>query len=134
LDDGDSAALVHLRLKRAAGEWRVVGVEGMGPYMRAGFERRRGRAYEAEMRSNLRNLVTAEEAYFAEHGTYAATLGALPSFSPSPAVSIEILEANRGGWRALGRHPGSASECRVAVGTSVPSGDVAREVKCGPRG
>jgi len=136
LDDVDSAALVHLRLERtaAAGQWRVVGVEGLGPYMRAGFERRQGRAYEAEMRSDLRNLMTAQDAYFAEHATYSATLGAFPSFSPSPEASIDIVEANRGGWRALARHPGSTSECRVAVGASVPRGDGAREVKCGPRG
>ncbi len=134
LDDVDSAALVHLRLERAAGQWRVVGVQGLGPYLRAGFERRRGRGYEAEMRSDLRNLVTAEDEYFGEHATYSARLGAFPSFSPSPEVSIDIVEANRGGWRALTRHPGSTSECRVAVGASVPRGDVAREVKCGPRG
>jgi len=134
LDDVDSAALVHLRLERAAGQWRVVGVEGLGPYMRAGLERRQGRVYEVEMRSDLRNLMTAEDAYFAEHATYSAALGALPSFSPSPEVSIDIVEATRGGWRALARHPGSTSECRVAVGASVPRGDGAREVKCGPRG
>ncbi len=134
LDDVDSAALVHLRLERAAGQWRVVGVEGLGPYMRAGFEGRRGRAYEAEMRSDLRNLMTAQDAYFAERATYSATLAAFPSFSPSPEVSIDIVEANPEGWRALARHPGSTSECRVAVGASVPRGDVAREVKCGPRG
>lgn len=130
LDDVDAAALVHLRMARADGHWRVVGVEGLGPYMRAGFERRRGRAYEAEMRSDLRNMMSAEEAYFAEHATYTPALGALSSFSPTPGVSIEILEANRGGWRAVARHQEATAVCRVAVGASVPPGDVAREVKC----
>jgi hypothetical protein len=129
LDDVDSA-LVHLRMERVAGQWRVVGVEGLGPYMRAGFERRRGRAYEAEMRSDLRNLMAAEERYFAEHATYVAELRALPYFSPTPGVSIEILDVNRGGWRAVARHQDATSECRVAVGASVPAGDVEREVRC----
>jgi hypothetical protein len=130
LDDVDSAALLHLRMERTAGQWRVVGVEGLGPFMRAGFERRRGRAYEAAMRSDLRNMMSAEEAYFAEHATYAPDLGALSSFSPTPGTSIEILEANRAGWRAVARHQETTTACRVAVGASVPPGDVAREVSC----
>lgn len=130
LDDVDAAVLVHLRMERAAGQWRVVGVEGLGPYMRAGFERRRGRAYEAEMRSDLRNLMSAEERYFAEHGTYVAELRALPYFSPTPGVRIEILEVNRGGWRAVAREQNATSECRIAVGTSVPPGAVEREPTC----
>ena len=134
LDNVDSAALVHLRMERVAGQWRVVGVEGLGPYMRAGFERRRGRAYEAEMRSDLRNMISAEEAYFADHATYTLALAALPSFSPTPGVRIEILEANHAGWRAIARHQDAITECRVAVGASVPRGDVAREVKCSSGG
>lgn len=130
LDNLDSAALVHLRMERVVGQWRVVGVEGLGPYMRAGFERRRGLAYVAEMRSDLRNLASAEERYFAEHATYTTALAAVPYFSPTPGVSIEILEANRGGWRALARHQDATPECRIAVGASVPPGDVPLEVKC----
>lgn len=48
LGDGDSAALVHLRMERVAGDWRVVGVEGLGPYMQAALARRRARAAAAE--------------------------------------------------------------------------------------
>jgi hypothetical protein len=44
LEDGDSAAFVHLRMERAAGHWRVIGVEGLGPYMQAALARRRARA------------------------------------------------------------------------------------------
>jgi hypothetical protein len=135
LNDVDSAALVHVRMERVAGEWRVVGVEGLGPYMRAGFERRRGLAYVAEMRSDLRNMMSAEEAYFAEHATYTTALAAFPYFSPTPGVTIEILEANRGGWRALARHQDATTECRVAVGASVPRGVVEGEPTCSrPRG
>jgi hypothetical protein len=47
LEDGDSAALVHLRMERDDGHWRVVGVEGLGPYMQAALARRRSRAAEA---------------------------------------------------------------------------------------
>jgi len=49
LNDGDSASLVHLRMERddGGGHWRVVGVEGLGPYMQAALARRRARAHEA---------------------------------------------------------------------------------------
>jgi hypothetical protein len=129
LDDVDSAALVHLRMERVAGQWRVVGVEGLGPYIRAGFERRRRRAYEAEMRSDLRNLVTAQAIYFADHATYARSLGAL-RYDTTPGVRAEILEAGRDGWRAIARHRDASVECRVAVGSAVPPGDAAGAVKC----
>jgi len=130
LDDADTAVLVHLRMERNAGDWRVVGVAGLGPYLRAGFERRRDRAYELEMRSDLRNMMTAEGRYFAEHGTYVAELSALPGFSPTPGVSVEIVQANGGGWRAVARHEHATSVCRVAIGTAVPPGDVAGAVQC----
>jgi hypothetical protein len=47
LEDGDSAALVHLRMERDDRHWRVIGVEGLGPYMQAALARRRSRAAEA---------------------------------------------------------------------------------------
>jgi hypothetical protein len=53
--DGDSTFKVRLRMERAAGQWRLVGIEDLGPYMRAGYARRLERAREAERRSNLRN-------------------------------------------------------------------------------
>ena len=119
MDNVDSAALVHLRLERAAGQWRVVGVEGLGPHMRAGFERRQGRAYEAEMRSALRNLVTAQGAYFADHHTYTQSLAALAYYNATPDVNLEIVAANGDGWKAVARHPKTRVACRIAVGTAV---------------
>ena len=50
LEDADSAFVVHLRMERAAGGWRVVGIEDLGPYLQASLGRRQERAHEAEMR------------------------------------------------------------------------------------
>ena len=131
LADADSALVVHLRMEPADGGryWRVVGVEDLGPYLHASLAPRLERAHELEMRSALRNLLTAEGAYFADHGTYSPSLSALAYFAASD-VSVEIIEANRDGWRAVARHPAAGSECRIAVGTPVPPGDVAGELKC----
>lgn len=127
----DSAAVVQLRMERADAHWRVTGVENLAPSLQAGFERKRERAYEAAMRAYLRNLVTAQDGYFAAHATYASALGALTNFpTPEGGVSIAILEASGAGWRAVARHEKASSECRIAVGASVPRGDVEREPKC----
>ena len=133
LDDVDSTLVVHLRMERAdgGGPWRVVGVEDLAPYLHASLEPRLERAYELEMRSDLRNLVNSEGAYFAGHGTYTQALsrGDL-TYDPTPGVSVTILEAGRDGWRAVARHQKTTAECRIAVGTAVPPGDAAGQPKC----
>jgi len=133
LEDVDSALVVHLRMERAdgGGHWRVVGVEDLAPYLHASLEPRLERAYELEMRSDLRNLVNSEGAYFAGHGTYTQSLsrGDL-TYDPTPGVSVTIVEAGRDGWRAVARHQKTTAECRIAVGTAVPPGDAAGQPKC----
>ena len=129
LADGDSAALVHLRMTRADAHWRVVGVEGLAPYMRSAVEGRYQRAYEAELRSDLRNLVTAQAVYFTDHAAYARSLAALV-YDATPGVRVEILEASHDGWSAVARHRESSVECRVAIGTALPAGAVAGAVTC----
>ena len=131
-EDADSAFVVHLRMERAAGPWRVVGVEDLGPYLQASVARRRERAYEAAMRSDLRNLATAQQMHFAGHATYSPSLEAL-TYSPSPGVRLEIIAASGTGWRAVARHEATTAECRIGVGTGVSPGDVEREVKCSAR-
>lgn len=127
--EGDSTAIVQLRMEPAGGHWRVTQVEDLGPYVRGTFERKSERAYEAAMRAYLRNLATAQDAYFAEHATYAPSLGVLRYFE-TPGVSIEIIAAGRAGWSAVARHERATSECRIGVGSGVRPGDVEREVKC----
>jgi len=127
--DADSAFVVHLRMERAAGRWRVVGLEDLGPYLRASLGRRQERANEAAMRSDLRNLATAQEIYFSGHATYSASLQDL-TYSPSPGVRLEIIAASGTGWRAVARHETGTAECRIGVGSGVRPGDVERAVNC----
>jgi DUF2939 family protein len=128
-DDADSAFVVHLRMERAAGRWRVVGLQDLGPYLQASLGRRQERAYEAAMRSDLRNLLNSQEMYLAGHATYSRSLEAL-TFSPSSGVRLEIIAASGTGWRAIARHETGTAECRIGVGTGVLPGDVERAVKC----
>ena len=127
--DGDSTVVVHLRMEPAAEHWRIVGVEDLGPYIRISYGQKLERAYEAAMRSDLRNLATAQQMYFADHASYSPSLEAL-TYSPSPGVRLAIIAASGTGWRAVARHETGTAECRIGVGTGVLPGDVEREVKC----
>jgi len=130
LADSDSALVVHLRMEPAAGHWRVVAVEDLAPYLQASLDPRLERAYEAEMRSALRNLVNAEGMYFADHGTYTQALGVLTYFNATPDVTLEISAATRDGWKAVARHQKTRAECRIAMGTAVPPGEAAGTPQC----
>jgi type IV pilus assembly protein PilA len=54
------------------------------------FSEYRKQGFNARASSDLRNLATAEEAYFAANATYAADFNSLPGFKQSPGVSISI--------------------------------------------
>jgi len=71
------------------------------------------------MKRSLRNLVTAQEAYFAENVTYAGSIGPL-SFQSYPGVTIEIVNATGTGWSATARSVTSSSICSLFIG-SAPS-------------
>lgn len=84
------------------------------------FANTKGKAYTAAMKTDLRNLATAEESYFYSNNAYTTSLTAL-QFTPSPGVTISIPEAAMGGWSATATHPQAAvSNCAVFFGNAVP--------------
>jgi hypothetical protein len=79
-------------------------------------------AYRAVMTTDLRNLATAQEAFFADSLRYASAgeLGAL--FHATSYDSIVIVVADSG-WRATATHPYLAGQaCGMWVGTRPPDG------------
>lgn len=59
------------------------------------------RANLAIARSDLRNLVVAQELYFSEHARYAIHLDSLlPRYVPSRGSAMKLTEARRDGWAA----------------------------------
>jgi type IV pilus assembly protein PilA len=78
------------------------------------------RAYVSTMKSDLRNLATAQEAYWNDYATYYA--GSVPSaqllYKPSPNVSISVAEATAGGWSASSSHPGTPVTCSIYTGSA----------------
>jgi hypothetical protein len=70
----------------------------------------------AQVRKGLRRLVTAEETFFAENGTYSED-SSLIGFRPVQNTTIRFLWVSRDGWAASGTHSGlPGRDCVVFVG------------------
>ena len=84
------------------------------------FANTKEKAYVAAMKSDLRNLVTAQEAYFADNqNNYAADWAAISSnFTLSSGVLQGAWAADAGkGWSAIVTHNATDYECAIAVGS-----------------
>jgi prepilin-type N-terminal cleavage/methylation domain-containing protein len=78
------------------------------------FASTKEKAYIATMKSDLRNLVTAEEAYFSESIAYTTNLGT--TYSTSTGVVGPTITLTVGGFTAVVRHSASTRTCAVFVG------------------
>jgi prepilin-type N-terminal cleavage/methylation domain-containing protein len=78
------------------------------------------RAYLAAMKSDLRNLITAQESYFAENVTYTSNLGTL--FQASPGVTVTIGSLTGEGFAATASHNGTVRNCTIAIGPAAAGG------------
>ena len=110
------------------------------------FASTKEKAYLASMKSDLRNLATAEEGYFADHQVYLAgtasntggagtELDATTKFVPSAGVSVTVTISGGEGWAAVATHSALAAgrECDIFIGANPGSAGVALvegEPKC----
>jgi type II secretory pathway pseudopilin PulG len=86
------------------------------------YTRARRQAHRSEMQSDLRNLLSAEEAYFDEYYQYSSNLASL-EFNSTPNVTIQFVDVSSSGWSARTTHVNTSAQCGVYVGTStMPSG------------
>lgn len=70
------------------------------------FQNTKGKANAAALRADLRNLASAQEAYFAEYSSYATNAAQL-NHTMSRGVVLTIVAATKGGWSAKATHPQS---------------------------
>ena len=68
------------------------------------FSAYRADGYNARAESDLRNLATAEEAYFALTSHYATTTSNLIGFKQSPGVSLSVASATGTSFTASSTH------------------------------
>lgn len=84
------------------------------------FSSTKGQAFLAAMRSDLRNLATAEEGYYYANNAYSSNLSQL-NYISSTGVTIVVPEATAGGWSASASHLSMGAEiCTVYFGTAAP--------------
>ena len=107
------------------------------------FSNTKEKAYLASMKSDLRNMATVQEAYFADFQIYigsgsASNLGGttattLNGFVPSSGVTVSATGSGGTGWTATSTHSGTSKTCAIGVGMTPPTPAVVEgEPKCTP--
>lgn len=82
------------------------------------------------MRSDLRNLLMAQEMYWAANKTYAGEVGLLSSYHATPGVEIQIVRAHADGWTARAVLPRSGGKsCVIWSGGVGPTERLATEME-----
>ena len=103
------------------------------------FAGTKSKAYVAAMKSDLKNLVTAEESYFSDAATYGlvADLTAANVWAPTTGVVAVVANNTATGFNATATHAGATgtTACGVYVGSAGipaggPAGMVEGEVAC----
>jgi type II secretion system protein G len=101
------------------------------------FASTKEKSFVAVMKSDLRNLAVAQEAYSADNGTYYA--GAVPNtaliYNPSSGVSVTITEGTPSGWGATAAYTsGTARTCAIYYGNAAapPPATAEGQVACTP--
>src|SRR6476646_5966012 len=93
------------------------------------FANTKQKAYITAMKSDLRNLVTAEEAYFSDSSSYTTTIGNL-KFNSSTGVSSPAVTlgtgTQAGGWNATVSHSQMPTAFRCGVGVNMPNPTVSK--------
>jgi len=102
------------------------------------FANTKEKAYIASMKADLRNLVTAEEAYFSDNtaygtfsGTGAGSGNLTGSYNTSAGVTVTATPDAGLGWEATASHTSTTQTCIIKVGNKVLSTENEGEPVCG---
>ena len=81
------------------------------------FTSTKGKAYAASLKGDLRNLATAQEAYFFVWARYSTDSLAM-NYRTTNGTQLSIVTATVGGWAAIATHPMSFPlTCALYSGT-----------------
>ena len=104
------------------------------------FANTKQKAIVASMKSDLRNLVTAQEAFFSDNANYAGATsattqtnaatgaGGVVVFTPSSGNVLTLTYIDAAGWKATMTNPavtGTPSNCGIYVGVAANSPNAA---------
>jgi type IV pilus assembly protein PilA len=84
------------------------------------FANTKGKAIVAGMKSDLRNLASAQEGYWVENRTYYGGVIPDPSFSfrPTSGVTVALVSATDAGWSASATAAGTLQTCVIFYGNA----------------
>jgi len=83
------------------------------------------KAYITAMKSDLKNMVSAAEAWFSDNNTYVG----FPNPTGSSGVSL-TFSGSATGWSATASHANTAKACHIGVGSAKPADAAEGEPKC----
>ena len=85
------------------------------------FANTKSKAYITAMKSDLRNLVTAEEAFFSDSSAYTSQVSQL-AYQSSTGVTTPTIVAGSGYWSATVSHTQLAGQsCGIGLNTTNPT-------------
>lgn len=97
------------------------------------FQNTKGKANAASLKSDLHNLMSAQEAYFYDNAAYASATTSL-NFNTSPGVVLTITGATNAGFSAIATHPASYPlTCAIFVGSITAQAPASVEGQVGCR-
>jgi type IV pilus assembly protein PilA len=98
------------------------------------FASTKEKAYIAAMKSDLRNIATVQEGWFADNMLYtnmsASNVGGSPTadtntdFVPSVGVTISATATAGTGWSATASHSGTGQTCQIYYGSAATAAGV----------
>jgi type IV pilus assembly protein PilA len=92
------------------------------------FSNTKEKAYVAAVKSDIRNLATAEESYFADNQVNTTSLAAA-NFTPSVAVTVTPASlAVAKSWSAASTHAQTAKTCKIGFGPGTATSGAAEGV------
>ncbi|HYK82407.1 MAG TPA: prepilin-type N-terminal cleavage/methylation domain-containing protein [Gemmatimonadales bacterium] len=91
------------------------------------FANSKDKAYMAQMKSDLRNLATAEEAFFYDSATYTLNFAQMNNYAASVGVTVVIREATPRGWSATASALNTYHQCALFSGLAAPVAPAAIE-------
>jgi len=84
------------------------------------FANTKSKAYITAMKSDLRNLVTAEEAFFSDSSKYTTALTAV-KFQRSAGTNDPVVVTGSGFWTATNTHTQlTGQSCGIGINTTNP--------------
>jgi prepilin-type N-terminal cleavage/methylation domain-containing protein len=81
------------------------------------FASTKEKAFDAAAKSDIRNAMTAEEAYFSDAQTYAPDAMATGNFTTSNGIAITASATSAGGYSITASHSASPNTYYVTNGT-----------------